>query len=187
MKAKLIKIKDGYKLLTQGFLKGSTNHGLIESLNIEEGPIRYKLSPKNCQAIERGWDLDELISESDTSHLALFTSDSHELMYDEGFKAGFQKALEILGDKKFSEEDMGKAWSEGYHRKVDELNGNGLRYFDKFIQSLQQTEWEVEIEMDEEKEFIFDPAMGISQGHYLDKPKLDENNCLILKRIWKEN
>jgi len=51
------------------------------------------------------------------------------------------------------------------------------------IQSLQQTEWDVEVEIDEEKEFIFDPTMGISQGHYLDKPKLDENGCLILKKI----
>ena len=46
MEAKLIKTVDGYELFTQGFLKGSTNHGLIDSLNIEEGSIRYKLSLK---------------------------------------------------------------------------------------------------------------------------------------------
>jgi len=39
--------------------------------------------------------------------------------------------------------------------------------------------WDVEI--DEEMEFFFDPAMGITQGHYLDKPKLDVDGCLILK------
>lgn len=39
--------------------------------------------------------------------------------------------------------------------------------------------WDVEV--DEEKEFIFDPAMGITQGFYLDKPKLDVDGCLILK------
>ena len=30
----------------------------------------------------------------------------------------------------YSAEDMGKAWSEGYHRKIDEINGNELTYFD---------------------------------------------------------
>ena len=33
----------------------------------------------------------------------------------------------------YSVEDMGKAWSEGYHRKVDEINGNELRYFDVWL------------------------------------------------------
>ncbi len=63
MKAKLVKTVDGYKLFTQGFLKGSANHGLIESLNIEEGPIRYKLSLKNCQAIELASPTEEYILE----------------------------------------------------------------------------------------------------------------------------
>ena len=33
----------------------------------------------------------------------------------------------------YSAEDMGKAWSEGYHRKVDEISGNELRYFDVWL------------------------------------------------------
>ncbi len=33
----------------------------------------------------------------------------------------------------YSAEDMSKAWSEGYHRKVDEINGNELRYFDVWL------------------------------------------------------
>ena len=63
MKGKLIRTVDGYELFTQGFLKGSTNHGLIKSLNIEEGPIRYKLSIKNCQAIEQDSPLQEYVLE----------------------------------------------------------------------------------------------------------------------------
>ena len=47
---------------------------------------------------------------------------------------------------------------------------------DELIQSLQQTEWDVEIEMG-------DP-IGISDKYTPDtKPKLDENSCLILKRV----
>lgn len=33
----------------------------------------------------------------------------------------------------YSAEDMSKAWSEGYHRKVDEINGNKLIYFDVWL------------------------------------------------------
>jgi hypothetical protein len=40
---------------------------------------------------------------------------------------------------------------------------------------------QIEVEIVMEEEFIFDPAMGISQGHYLNKPKLDSEGCLILK------
>lgn len=53
----------------------------------------------------------------------------------------------------------------------------------KNCQSIEQqfpTERMWDVEVDEEKEFIFDPAMGITQGFYLDKPKLDADGCLIL-------
>ena len=103
MKAKLIKTIDGYELFTQGFLKGSTNHGLIDSLNIEEGSIRYKLSLKNCQAIENGYDLDELAREiTDKEHLL---ATQYSKGFEKGIIVGFQKALELMGDKKFSEEE----------------------------------------------------------------------------------
>lgn len=129
-----------------------------------------KLSLKNCQAIELGYDLDELISESDTSHLALFTSDSHELMYDEGFKAGFKKALEILGDKKFSADEIIKAYNEGWSLNYD------------YFQSLQQTEWDVEI-----VNFTEDDLKSISEDWgKLGKPKLDTDGCLILKTFKSE-
>jgi len=42
--------------------------------------------------------------------------------------------LGLLGvSGSYSAEDMSKAWSEGYHRKVDEINGNELRYFDVWL------------------------------------------------------
>ena len=175
MKAKLIKTIDGYELFTQGFLKSSTNHGLIESLNIEEGPIRYKLSLRNCQAIERGYDLDELISESNTSHLALFTSDSHELMYDEGYKAGFQKALELISDKKFSEADV---INIAEYVRVASQSSPSVRtkYLLAEYQSQQQDEWDVEV--------VMVPAMSNNGNvYYGDIPKLDSGGCLTLKRI----
>jgi hypothetical protein len=33
----------------------------------------------------------------------------------------------------YSVDDMANAWSEGYHRKVDEINGNELRCFDVWL------------------------------------------------------
>lgn len=161
MKAKLIKTEGSY-ILKDGLLQviGIDDKNLKDRLN-----CNYLLSTKNCQAIENGYDLDELARK--------------EILYNdqkrEWWKQGAKYILEIMGDKKFSEKDMGKAWSEGYHRKVDELNGNGLRYFDKFIQSLQQTEWEVEIEMEN-----YEPLYGMGSTP---RPKLDANGCLILKRI----
>jgi hypothetical protein len=149
----------------------SENHcTVIAEQEPDVNDLTSKLSIKNCQAIERGYDLDELISESDTSHLTRWTSDSHELMYDEGFKVGFQKALEILGDKKFSYEDMEKVFVLGVNSKTE------LHARDKAIQSLQQTEWEVEIITEEGKD-----TFGNAELTWYN-PKLDEKGCLILKR-----
>jgi hypothetical protein len=85
-------------------------------------------------------------------------------MFDEGFKIGFQKALELMGDKKFSEEDVREAF---FHVQNEPT-------FDVFIQSLQQTEWDVEVVMEK---------IDLSFGCYKIQPKFDEEGCLILKRI----
>jgi len=167
MKGKLYKENDGYSLFVDGKIFGDTDGHPLKA-------ITNKLSFKNCQAIELGYDLDELAENFWKEEFM-----KPGLIDTNSYKEGFQKALELMGDKKFSEEDIEKAIEFGhktYHSWKD-------RNEEKFIQSLQQTEWDVEVVMDEEKEFIFDPAMGISQGHYLDKPKLDVNGCLILKRI----
>ena len=173
MKAKLIKTVDSYELFTQGFLKGSTNHKLIDSLNIEEGNIRYNISLKNCQAIERGYDLDELADE----YYKQF--DNLPVIRYNAYTAGFQKALELMGDKKFSEEQLREAF---FHVQNEPT-------FDVFKQSLQQTEWDVEIEIknviDETR--IVGAIKGVKgSGNkittYKQIPKLDADDCLILKR-----
>jgi len=153
----------------------SENHcTVIAEQEPDVNDLTSKLSIKNCQAIELGYDLDELAKIE--YPICEVWNDEETLIRELAFKKGFQKALEILGDKRFSEKDMSKAWSEGYHRKVDELNGNGLRYFDEFIQLLQQTEWEVDIITEEGKD-----TFGNAELTWYN-PKLDENGCLILKR-----
>ena len=166
MKAKLINRWGDYRLYVN------------ETPYATTGDSPYaKLSLKNCQAIERGYDLDELADES----VSLINESNTDFMfkdvYREYFKEGFQKALELIGDKKFSEEDMKRAFNKGAFYGSTGL-GN-THYFDGIIESLQQTEWDVEIEM----EFVGRGKHGIGSevDHYM--PKRDEDRCLILKRI----
>ncbi len=124
------------------------------------------LSLKNCQAIENGYDLDkladEMLEKAQTPHKLM-----SPITYRDGVIKGFQKALELMGDKKFSEEDI----KQTLYLKTG-FDKNGFSFYksdEEIIQSLQQTEWEVEVEMDILNEY--------------DKPKLDTDGCLILKRV----
>ena len=120
------------------------------------------LSQKNCQAIERGYDLDELVKKEIVDG-RLHPNDGAK---KEGIARGFELALEILGDKKFSEEQLRESF---LHVQNDPT-------FDVFKQSLQQTEWDVEV--------VMVPAMSNNGNvYYGDIPKLDATGCLILKRI----
>ena len=137
----------------------------------------YKLSLKNCQAIELRYDLDELAETFAKNH-SIYPTAQDDTEY--GFKNGFQKALEIIGDNKFSEDELKLAF---FHVQNEPT-------FDVFKQSLQQTEWDVEIEI---KNVIYETKIvGAIKGvkgsgnkitTYKQIPKLDADGCLILKRI----
>lgn len=181
MEAKLIKENDGYTLYVDGKIIGSTEGHPLKS-------ITNKLSIKNCQAIELGYDLDELADKYEAINYQKGKSKSYNI----GFKHGFQKALELMGDKKFSEEDMEKSFEAGRGYQ-DHLNMQKAKYFEpeemhkidyvkysfsSWKESLQQTEWDVEVEM----EFVGRGKHGIGSevNHYM--PKRDADGCLILKR-----
>ena len=151
MKGKLIKTDVNFLLEDdKGVVIAST------SLN-KEG---LSLSQKNCQTIERGYDLDELAMGYDLYENINFVGQMRT------YKAGFQKALELMGDKKFSEEQLRESF---LHVQNDPT-------FDVFKQSLQKTEWDVEV--------VMVPAMSNNGNvYYGDIPKLDENGCLILKKL----
>jgi len=151
MKAKLIKTEGSY-ILKDGLLQviGIDDENLKERLN-----CNYLLSTKNCQAIERGYDLDELAKEN-AKHYPNNISQEY-INSVVSFKDGFQKALEILGDKKFSEENLLKAFTIGLFSEFEKANYT--KEYDEFLKSLQQTEWEVTFNPDEK----------------------DSDGCLILK------
>ena len=142
-----------------------------ESFITELGALR--LSLKNCQAIENGYDLDELA----LKHADLKIVDSDERYYQshkcdkyDSFKDGFQKALAILGDKKFSETELYRAFlinSAGNNTTLENT------FKEVVLPMFQQTEWDC----------VIDVLMTEREGGVVvETPKLDANNCLILKR-----
>jgi hypothetical protein len=151
--------------------------------------INQVLSLKNCQAIENGYDLEELAYGCDLYEKMNFVGQMS------AFKLGFQKALEILGDKKFSEGDMRRALSAGlsigYGRQF-EIENKQIE-IENYIQSLQQTEWDVEIETEEviigqcncecHSNTRILHFMPCCNPKIVTNPKLDTNGCLILKKI----
>ena len=157
MEIKLVKLdKDKYTLIYK------EDNIMSEHVPLFDG----KLSLKNCQAIENGYDLDELFESIPIGP----TDENGRWKLRAGFITGFQKALEILSDKKFNEEHLKVAADWYYETK-------GKKSIDEYIQSLQQTEWDVEI--------ITEPFLSVGDNFhdkYQTRPKLDENGCLILKR-----
>jgi hypothetical protein len=127
-----------------------------------------KLSLKNCQAIELGYDLEELAEENYPSGDVWTPEQS--LVRKLAFNKGFQKALEILGDKKYSETELYRAFlinSAG--------NDTTLRnFFEQTVRpTFQQNEWDVEIDM-------WFHGTRHKKGEWI--PRFDDDNCLILKR-----
>lgn len=189
MKGKLTK-NGGHYFLFEG-------NRFISTTDCSEGTPN-KLSLKNCQVIERGYDLDELAKdyakESDKiskKYKVPILGDSNSTSY----KAGFQKALEILGDKKFSDEQMRRAYllgrgDESIVRELGASNKEKMQYsenlnqgFESFL-SLQQTEWDVLVEMECVigcQNLILNGENSVCCGDK--KPKISEDGCLILKRI----
>ena len=175
MEGKLKKIGNEYKLYAQDDSCIATSW---------HSPYQ-RLSKKNCEAIKNGYDLDEIRKLADEDFECELgdgptTNESINSMIKKsnanGAEWGFKKAVGILGDKKFSEDDLREAISQT--RKGMLYN---KQYEDEHIQSLQQTEWDVEIEMEQYVKYVpksletIYPTGGV-------RPKLDEDGCLILRR-----
>jgi hypothetical protein len=165
MKGKLIKLNVGvgYRL--------DDEHGDLFASTLQSS--KTKLSFNNCEAIANGYDLDELSKKETRKFLGHDVPENIMLFiaHSKMFQVGFQKAIEILGDKKFTEKDMIDILKECLNDPFTVYD-----YVENKLRSIQQTEWEVEIVMDRI------PA-DLAPGGWDVFPKLDENECLILKRI----
>lgn len=155
MKGKLIKGKNSGEYMIN--LEG------VGYVTTYESTLPHKLSLENCQTIERGYDLDELVI-----HEIPYSSSTTLQVQRMRFIHGFQKALEILGDGIFE-----------WLAKKDYLSDDKNILKEEYN---QQNEWDVEV-----VEQCLDPTCdGVNRkGECITtgKPKLDADGCLILKRI----
>ena len=173
MKAKLVKtVTDNYILVDptkefygEGYVLGTTV--------VSDAP---RLSLKNCQAIENGYDLDELFDKVDSR------IDYNEFDFT-SFKLGVEAIIEILGDKTFSEEDIREAFAVARHIGKNSIAYEFEEWFDRHMK--QQTEWDVEIVMEcpqcQDWGYVSECKNSCNQKFI--QPKLDADGCLILKRV----
>jgi len=189
MTGKLLKTEKGHYVLIddtkesydKGFLIGTSRDSDVN-----------KLSIKNCEAIESGYDLDELTKESSESQ-SLFNDLA---CYETGFIRGFQKALEIINEARNHKDSqlidsMALRYRHDFGLITDESQKDGIR---NIMHQLWEevvglgfydgpTKWNVEIEMEpyHDGEFIDDGKTHIVEPKW--RPALDVDGCLILKRI----
>lgn len=177
MEAKLIKVENTFYLK-----EGETILGTSIDPNLSAS-IRYSLSLKNCEVISNGYDLDELIS--DIVKTIVPDDRGKDNWYGTSMAVGkqcFQKSLEVNDDKRFTLEDMMNCWNKALKfQEHKETLG-------EHIQSLQRTEWDVEVEMicphpmDTYRCGLQYGCDGDGCNHPNQVPYLDTDGNLILKR-----
>ena len=169
-KAKLIKTDVNYLL-------ENSEGVVIASTSLNKGGL--KLSKQNCDEIFGVVNVEKLADEI-TKEYATLTPKA----FKRGVVLGINKVMELSKDKVFTLEDMKRAFKVGFSNgfasdiiSQDKLPTEKENLFNEFIQSIQKpTEIEVEIVMSE--------PIGITDNYTPDTfPKLDENNCLILKKL----
>lgn len=167
MKYKLVNIGNGYILVDDSITSGEI---IADSFSNEH---IHRLSLENCMGIELGCDLSKLIEKCgdeygdrfdyyDGKNRGVYSNrDIIETVY---FK-GFQKANELI---RYNQNNLIK-FMDNKQKQDDPL-------WNEFIDSLKKFEWDVEIEMEH-----FDPNPPTREVGF--RPKLDDNGCLILKKI----
>jgi hypothetical protein len=176
MKAKLKKVGETYNLYIVGQALPS-----ISNACYPWEIIKPRLSLENCKKIEKGNDLDEMAEEW------VFEKNGHKWSNNDNsagdnfgsFKAGAKAMLEIIGDKKFNEEQLWKMFLYG-HALKNAIKSKTIEnkpmgeIFNDFIKITHSDEWDVEVEMDH---------IGIGDKYTPDPElKLDSEGCLILKK-----
>lgn len=154
MEGKLIKTSkdsyhNGHYFLNDdnGFAIGSSDKDWCKRA-VKKRPL-YVLSLTNCQAIERGFDLDALAEKKypfDKGY-GVYERNCQISDLQDAFLEGFQMRDKMLGDKKFSEEDMlsfESFVSKWYDKATDveEFRALPSELLIKW-ESLQQKEWDV--------------------------------------------
>lgn len=181
MEGKLIFDRDNqYTLIVNDNIFSSTN-----AFRIAEN--EYWLCINNCEAIKRGYDLDELADKYLKKDIYEQDKEILDTKYS-AFIDGCKTIIEILSDKKFTDEDVRKAIHLSRTKNRDEY----VHSENKIIQSLQKNKWNVLIDVEWNPVSNNCSSCG-SGGNAMSKPcdhplncvhwklKLDKNNKIILK------
>ena len=100
--------------------------------------------------------------------------------------------IELKGNKKYTDDDIVDAYMAGHIRGMSINMGEDKIHpiCSEYLNSLKKTEWDVEIEMENKQQLTNgyknqpDNVIGfIAAYENVVVPKLDEDGCLILKRI----
>jgi hypothetical protein len=199
MKAKLIKteLEDyhmGHYFLndTNYYAIGSTDFGWCKT---SAGIPKYKLSKENCDEIFGVVDVGALALEecNNTDPLRL---DSVKYKQDPyfriGYLKGYNKAMELMGNNKFNDNNIVDAFMAGHLRgmSTDMGEDNTHPICSEYLNSLQQpTEIEVEIKLicpHPSDTYVCGMEYGCDAdgcNHPEQIPYLDKTGCLILKRL----
>ena len=165
MKGTLIKSNGVFDLLVDNTIYAQLPGGALSSLT-------HKLSIKNCEAVENGYDLDELSIANANEIKERWHLGEEWSTARIGFIKGFQKAMELMEGKKYNRQDVIHALTYGVSESKKKRTHSQILEEYRGTHLIEQTEWEVEIDMTED---WYDGFKSI--------PKLDKNGCLILKRI----
>jgi len=186
MKGKLIKDHNEYALIDdEGFVIATTDITMIKHSSSKE-----KLSKQNCDEIFGVvYVIDVVYKQVRNGFDGVIDS------FTEAFaKECINKAMVLNKDKVFTLDDMRNVIEmsrkgsiqeqhNGYGRHTESIFVLDNLSTDEIIQSLQQP---TEIEVENEMECLDPNCDGINKKGVCipgDKPKLDENGCLILKKL----
>jgi hypothetical protein len=176
MKGKLIKKDDHYFLEVDYWYPKYKQPAIIANTFVKPKGEVYDLSKQNCNEIFGVVDVEKLAYNHRRTYQDSFEGMNECIMKDAmhqqvGFIEGFNKAMELNKDKRFTEQNLREAYSRGI------LGGDSV--VDRYIKALQPTEIEVEIEMIQKEPSHTNNGIFIN---FYTEPKLDSEGCLILKK-----
>ncbi len=188
MKGKLNKVANGYVLLVDNIMYATDND---------------KLHKQNCDEIFGAFDVEKLKSDYIEDQLKGLDKEGYEKYFcfaeadAKEFIKGFNKAMELNKDKLFTEDDVISAIV--HHTYLLHNDGKGYEdgddnddRIDYVIEALKQQPTEIEVEIEMKKVVDEIKVIGAVKGvkssgdkitTYKTVPKLDENGCLILRKI----
>jgi hypothetical protein len=176
-KAKLIKTDVNYLL-------ENSEGVVIASTSLNKGGL--KLSKQNCDEIFGVVNVEKLADEI-TKEYATLTPKA----FKRGVVLGINKAMELSKDKVFTLKNVVELASIFISNPIEKSGKTTQELVDSYIQSLQQpTEIEVKIVMEyvgkcngNNDNGCFQDSSGHNCGCFNKQPKIDSENCLILKKI----